>query len=332
MGKKYKNLINKIADKNNLIKSAIDAKKGNPSSVGGMVFMDYLEANSALLSNQIKKGEYTPGKPKEFIIYEPKRRLITALPFCDRVVQHAIYNVIEPIFEKTFFSQSYGCRKGKGTHAGAIKCQSLMRKLEKKGAVWILKTDFSGYFYNIDRSVLYKRITAKVSCNKTLELLKTFVPDSGKGIPIGNLTSQLFANIYGTMADEWLLHHAKIKNFIRYMDDIVIFGESKSEMIALKNEFELFCFQKMKLKLSHWSVTKSAVGVNFLGYRIRPKYKLLRRQSVISAKKKIKKYIKNNNNEKLRFFLASWIGHAKWADSKNLIINLEKNNELLFLQ
>ena len=231
--------------------------------------------------------------------------------------------MIEPIFDKTFYKQSYGCRAGKGTHKGAIDTQATMRQLAKKGDVWILKTDFSGYFYNIDRVVLYKRIQSKISCKDTLQLIGRFIATTGTGIPIGNLTSQLFANVYGTIADEWLLHNAKKSNFIRYMDDIVIFGESKAEMLALKDSFEVFCKQEMKLNLSHWSVTNVKQGVNFLGYRIWPTHKLMRRQSVATAKRKIKMYKKNNDKESLNKFLASWLGHAKWADSHNLIKQLE---------
>lgn len=323
MSKKYRNLIGKIADYDNIIDAAMKARSGNPNSVGGMIFLDFLESNAVLLSEQIKSGSYVPGKPKKFAIYEPKRREISALPFRDRVVQHAINNVIEPIFTKTFYSQSYGCIKGKGTHSGAIKCQALMRKFSKKGPVFILKTDWAGYFYNIDRSVLNKRIRAKISCDATLRLIELFVPASGVGIPIGNLTSQLFANVYGTIADEWLLHSAKNANFIRYMDDVVIFGSSSTEMHALKNEFEQFCSDEMKLRLSKWSITSLSQGVNFLGYRIWTTHKLLRKQSVTRAKRKIKRYTLRREEEQLKRFMASWRGHAKWADSNNLIKKLE---------
>lgn len=322
MGRKYKRLIEKIASQENIVNAALKARKGNVNSVGGMIYMDYLESNSLLLHEQIANGSYAPGESREFVIYEPKRRVISALPFRDRVVQHAINNVIEPIFEQTFYYQSYGCIRGKGTHSGAVACQAMQRRLMKSGPVWVLKTDFAGYFYNIDRSVLHKRITAKISCKETLDLIEKFVPRDGVGIPIGNLTSQLFANIYGTIADEWILHVAKNKNFIRYMDDIVIFGSSKSEMLELKDRFELFCADEMHLQLSKWSVTNVTHGVNFLGYRIWPTHKLLRRQSVLSAKRKIKKYTTNKDSEKLRKFTASWLGHAKWADSRNLIASL----------
>ena len=234
MGKKFKRLINNIANTDNLILSALQARKGNTKSVGGMIFMDYLEANVLRMSVAVLNDTYTPGKPKKFVIYEPKRREISALPFKDRVLQHAIHNVIEPIFERTFYSQSYGCRKGKGTHSGAIKCQATMRKLLKTGDVWILKTDFAGYFYNINRDVLFKRIRSKISCKQTLSLISKYIPEHGTGIKIGYLLSQLAANIYGSIIDEWLVHEEKITNFIRYMDDVVIFGQNKKELCSVK--------------------------------------------------------------------------------------------------
>ena len=323
MGKKYKNLIKLIGNKENLKIAAYKARKGNPNSVGGMIFMDYLESNTAHLSRSILDASYVPGKPKSFVIYEPKKRQITALPFRDRVVQHAINNVIEPIFERTFYTQSYGCRVGRGTHKGAIDCQAMMRKLQKGGDVWVLKTDFAGYFYNIDRAILSKRIKSKIACKQTLRLIEKYVESEGVGIPIGNLTSQLFANIYGTIIDEWLLHEAKQKNFFRYMDDIVIFGRSQKEMHDLQMKMELFCNSDMGLWFSKWSVSNVAKGVNFLGYRIWSTHKLMRRQSVTTAKRKIKRYTKKNNKAELRRFLASWHGHAKWADSKNLLKSLD---------
>lgn len=323
MGKKYKNLIGQIASKENISLAAQKARRGNPHSVSGMMFMDYLESNAARLSRSIIDGSYIPGAPHRFVIYEPKRREISALPFQDRVVQHAINNVIEPIFERTFYTQSYGCRMGRGTHKGAIACQAAMRRLEKDGEVWVLKTDFAGYFYNIDRAVLHKRIRAKVSCAGTLELIEKYVTSTGVGIPIGNLTSQLFANVYGTIIDEWLLHEAKQKRFFRYMDDIVILGKSQKEMRDLQIKMEAFCAEKMGLRFSKWSVTKASRGVNFLGYRIWPTHKLMRKQSVVAAKKKIGRYIKQGKSDDLRRFLASWLGHAKWADSHNLIKTLE---------
>lgn len=325
MGKKYKRLIDQIADKQNLRIAAYKARKGNPNSIGGIVFMDHLEANVHLLSKSISDGTYSPGSPLIFTIYEPKKRTISALPFIDRVVQHAINSVIEPIFERTFYRQSYGCRAGKGTHKGAIDCQAMARRLSKKQeSVWVLKTDFSGYFYNIDRVILHSRIRAKITCKETLRLIEKFVEPVGTGIPIGNLTSQLFANVYGTIADEWLLHHAKRSNFLRYMDDIVIFGRSQKELLSLQWQFEAFCKESMKLNLSHWNVQSISRGVNFLGYRIWPTHKLLRKQSVVTAKKKIKRYSKAGRTNDLKKFLASWRGHAKWADSKNLIKSMEK--------
>ncbi|MGO3406743.1 reverse transcriptase domain-containing protein [Marinomonas sp.] len=324
MGKKHKNLIEQIASKENILLAAQKAKKGNPNSVGGMIFMDYLESNIAYLSRAIADGSYAPGKPKVFVIYEPKKRQITALPFRDRVVQHAINNVIEPIFERTFYTQSYGCRAGRGTHKGAIACQAMMRRLEKDGEVWVLKTDFAGYFYNINRAFLHKRIRAKVTCKRTLELIEKYVPSTGVGIPIGNLTSQLFANVYGTIIDEWLLHEAKQKHFFRYMDDIVILGKSQKEMRDLQERMERFCAVEMGVRFSHWSASKADKGVNFLGYRIWTTHKLMRRQSVDTAKKKIKRYTRQGKTEELKRFLASWLGHAKWADSHNLIKSLER--------
>ncbi|SES12798.1 Retron-type reverse transcriptase [Vreelandella subterranea] len=330
MAKRYRNLIERIADPENLRNAYHRAARGRRNSAGYLNFKEYEAAWLAKLRRDILDQTYKPGKPREFWVFEPKPRPITAAPFQDRVVQHALCAVIGPIFEAGMLPQAYACRKGRGMHSGAIHTQAMMRKLKRKGeAVYALKTDFSKYFYSVDLAVLWRRIDAKISCRHTAWLIEQFTPRTGIGLPIGNLTSQLWANVYGTEVDRFLAQTMGESRFVRYMDDIVIMGHSRSYLHALRGWLEMFCRHALGLTFSKWSVGPVSAGVNFLGYRIFPTHKLLRRDSVRRAKRKIKAHTLAGDHEALRFFLAAWLGHAKWADSHNLVKSLARQHHAL---
>jgi hypothetical protein len=323
MGKKHKNLFQQIIAPANLYSAYRKAAKGKRHTRSHRQFAKDLEGNLQRLGHQIATGKYQPGEPRTFWVYEPKPREITAMPFPDRVAQHALCNVIDPIFDRVFLPQSYACRKGKGTHAAARDVQAQLRRVVEAGSKpWVLKTDFSKYFYSIQRDVLHQEFNRKIQCKPTLQLLETMVPPSGTGLPIGNLTSQLSANLYGHVVDRWLAHNIGSPWFARYMDDIVIVGECQHELAEIRDALESFAARKLGLRFSHWSIQPAARGVNFVGYRIWPSHKLLRRDSVTRAKRKIKHYVAHQQTSRLHRFLASWRGHAQWADSHNLIRSL----------
>lgn len=318
MGKKYKNLIAEISSMPNLYRAYEKASRGKRYSCGHLQFKQHLAANLRALSAAMRNGTYRPSPPTKFFVNEPKRREISALPFADRVVQHALCNVIEPIFDRTFLPNSYACRKGRGTHIAAIEAQAVMRR----GFTHWLKMDFSKYFASIDRAVLHGEIRRKVSCGATLELITTFLPETGKGLPIGNLTSQLFANVYGHVLDRYLTHTLHIKEWLRYMDDTIVFAHSREALAVLQQGLKWFCESQIGLRFSKWSIGHVSCGLDWLGYRIWPTHKLLRKQSVISAKRKIVKYREAGDELSLSRFVASWRGHAQWANSFNLLNKL----------
>lgn len=321
MGKKFKNLIQRIASRENLLHAYERASKGKRRSMGYLIFKEHLGANLARMQHELNTGTYTQGPYRKFFVHEPKKREISALPFYDRVTQHALCNVIEPILSDTFLPQSYACRNNKGTHAGAIELQAMMRRMGEHGKVYALKTDFRKFFPSIDRSILRQEIARKISCGPTLALIDVITPPDGDGLPIGNLTSQLYANVYGNIVDHWLVHKAKEVRFIRYMDDIVILAHTPEYLQALRIALG-WKSESINMGFSHWNIQPVERGVNFLGYRIFPTHKLLRRQSVISAKRKIKRYTENGNTDSLDRFVASWRGHARWANSHNLLTKL----------
>ena len=323
MGHKYRNLIGHILSDENMRSAFRQTSKGKRHTKGYLQFKEYSEVNLAKLKTELASGAYRVGEYRHFTVLEPKPRKIMALPVRDRLVQHMLVNVIEPIFERTFLPMSFACRKGCGTHAGMTKAQALVRHMGRDGPVYCLKMDFSGFFHNIDREKLNAIIRRKITCRATLALIEAITPPKGRGLPIGSLTSQLWANVYATEFDRFLLAKGW-HNFVRYMDDTVVFGHSMPELHRLKDEAEAFALAELGLRFSKWSVSPVTRGVNFLGYRIWPTYKLLRRQSVVRAKRKIRRFVAKGENEALTRFLASWKGHAAWADSHNLVTSLER--------
>lgn len=319
MGKRYKNLFEKVVDINNIRLAYSKAVRGgNRYTISHLRFKENLEANLYLLQQSLIDGTYKRGNYHTFKVYEPKERIISALPFKDRVVQHCLNNILQPIFESVFYFGSYACRPNKGVHKGVKDVQASIRKMEKIGKVFYLKMDFSKYFHSIDKEILFREVEKKISDKQILKVLKDFDGCSGAGIPIGNLLSQMFANIYGHIFDRFIKTKIKAKYYFRYMDDTVILSSNKQELYLIQKKLRIFAKLFMKLKFSKWFVESIATPLNFLGYRITAQYKLIRKDSVVRAKRKIKRYKRYNDIEKLKMFLASWLGHLKSADSYNL--------------
>lgn len=323
MSRKFRNLIGPITDDANMRQALRLTARGKRLTPGYLDYMEYSALNLHQLAGAMRDGSYQPGQPHEFRIFDPKERLISALPFEDRVAQQAVAAIIAPIFDATLLPRSFACRPGKGTHAAAIALQADMRRLDRDGPVYALKTDFSRYFYSIERGTLWRLIDAKISCKGTLRLLEAMLPRSGIGLPIGNLTSQIFANIYAGVVDRHLQQDLGERYWYRYMDDIVVLGRDPEHLRKVRASIETLSRERLGLRFSKWSIQPISRGVNFVGYRIWPSHKLLRRDSVIRARRKIKAYRAAGNHQQLERFIASWTGHARWADSRNLLKSLD---------
>lgn len=325
MAKRYRNLIGAITSARNMDRGLRLTSRSKRLTPGFLDFKEYGALNLAELARDMRAGIYRSGVPHEFYVLDPKRRLISALPFRDRVAQQALCLVIAPIFDAAMLPRSFACRPGKGTHAGVVQLQSELRRESRGGeSLYFLKTDFSAYFASIERKVLWRLIEAKISCRATLDLIEAMVPRSGTGLPIGSLTSQIFANLYtGATLDRHLQQSLGERRWYRYMDDIVVLGREPAHLHRLKDEIARYAACELGLKFSKWSVASTSRGVNFLGYRIWTTHKLLRKDSVTRARRKIAAYRASGDHERLRKFLAAWIGHARWADCANLLRSLE---------
>jgi len=320
MGAKYRNLFDKITSEQNFRAALHKTMRDKRRSWGYLEFKEYEARNLEALRQEVIDGGYMPDPPTEFMIYEPKPRLISALQFKDRVAQHALCNVIGPIFDKTLLPYTFACRDGMGTHAGVRHIQARMRKT---GATHFIKTDFSKFFPSIDRAVLHETIRKKITCRRTYDLIARHVPPDGVGLPIGSLTSQLFANVYGGALDRFIHHEMGHRHWARYMDDVVILGSDPIKMRDDLVRIQDFSRDHMKMRLSKWQVAPLSHGVNFLGYRIWPTHKLLRKDSVRRARRKIRAMTARGDAAALEKFLSAWRGHAAHADTGNLMQSME---------
>ena len=321
MSKKHRNLIEKIADMDNLRLAFAKTAKAKKITYGYLQFNEFSEANLALIREELLAGQYKIGGYRQFTVREPKPRLISALDFKDRLVQHAVCNIINPIFEAILLPNTFACREGRGTHAGVHYIQS---KVRQTGYKYFLKTDYSKFFPSVDRAVLHQMIERKITCQKTLAILREIIPPEGSGIPIGSLTSQLFANVYGNAVDRFIHFELGHRHWARYMDDIVILGNDLNQLREDFKKIEAFSSETLKMRISKWQASPISQGINFLGYRIWPTHKLIRKDSVKRAKRKIARYVANRDELALQKFVASWRGHAQHADTCNLFNYLEK--------
>jgi RNA-directed DNA polymerase len=325
MTKRYRNLIGVITRPETMERALRLTARGKRLTSGYLEFKEFSALNLADLAREMADGSYVAGAPHEFFVFDPKKRLISALPFGDRVAQQALCLVIAPIFDRALLPRAFACRPGKGTHAGVMLLQSDLRRETRDGApLYFLKTDFRAYFASIERPVLWKLIEAKISCRGTLRLIEAMLPRQGIGLPIGSLTSQIFANLYaGATLDRHLQQTLRERLWYRYMDDLVVLGRDPDHLRRLKDEIERFSATRLGLRFSKWQVANVERGINFLGYRIWASHKLLRKDSVVRARHKIAAYRAGGEHARLERFLDAWLGHARWADSANLIRSLE---------
>jgi len=292
----YKNLFEKICSFENLHLAYLKARTCKRYRSYILEFSFYLEENLLKLQEELQNQTYQHGRYREFIIHDSKKRHIKAAPFRDRVVHHALCNIIEPIFDKGFIYDSYACRKGKGTHRGVKRLQKFLKNELNK---YCLKCDISKYFESIDHQILLSIIQKKISDKKTIwlirEILESTCEEPGKGIPIGNLTSQLFANIYLNELDQFVKHRLRVRYYLRYMDDFLILGKEKSYLWGILREIQKFLNNNLSLKLHPKKVQILPVrkGIDFLGYRVFKDYRLLRKSTVKRFIKRTKVYLKN---------------------------------------
>lgn len=290
MSKTTNGLWPKLFDFENLYQGFLEAKKGKRYRPEVMRYAIHAEENIINLQNHLIWKTWQPGKPREFVVKEPKLRLIQAPPFGDRVLHHALVRLVNPIFEKKFIPDSFACRVGKGTQRSVFRLQNFIQEAKRSwgDGVYIIKADISRYFASIRHDILMEEVERTISDPDVLWIWRQIVSgyghDDGVGIPVGALTSQLGANIILNRLDHIAKDDMGLKYYVRYMDDFVAVLQNKEEAVkALHMLGE--AVNGLALSLN----PKTAIlpwqrGVDFCGYRIWPTHILPRKRNMKRAK------------------------------------------------
>ena len=349
-------------------------RKNKTNTHNVLKFEQNLLENLWELTSDLQKRRYVIGRSICFLTTSPKLREVFAADFRDRIVHHLLVDALEPHYERKFIHDVYNNRKGKGTHQAVKRAEKFMNQTARG---YYLQLDIKGFFYHLNKDILYRKIYAAMkepgetglslqnrdnilylthkiiyhdpTLNYTfkgdrskLDLLPShktlFKIPKYKGLPIGNLTSQFFANVYMNDFDNFVKRKLKVKRYMRYVDDFVLFDRSKQRLEELKVEIEAYILGSLGLSLrDDGRLRRHKEGLDFLGYVIRPHYTLVRQRVVKNYKQKKAKYLQEYEDQKgnmgfaeIKDFLsvqASFEGHCKHANSYNLLNKVGKINE-----
>lgn len=329
--RRHGNLFNKITNIENIRLAYKKARKGKSWQNTIKIFESDLENNILKIQDSLINKTFTTSEYTLKQIYEPKERTIYILPFNpDRIVQHSIMNILEPIWDNLFIYDSYSCRKGKGIHRASQRTTEFIRNTPNG---YCLKMDISKFYPSINHDILFDIIKKKIKCKDTLELLEDIIYSipNGKNIPIGNYLSQWFGNLYMNELDQYLKHEYRIKHYVRYCDDFLLIHNDKNFLFNISNNIEEFLRTKLDLKLSKNSLFPISQGIDFVGYRHFLHYVLLRKSTAIRLKKRMKQLpgllaTDRISNLQYQSSLASMLGWLKWCNSYNLNNTVGLNN------
>jgi len=356
----------KIFNFQNLYKAYIDCRKHKRQTYHAVKFEINFESELLKLEEELKNHTYEPGRSICFVVEEPTLREIFAATFRDRVVHHLLYNYLEPIFESKFIDQSYACRKNKGIHNSLNDLKKYLRKITKNNnqKAYFLHLDIKGFFMSLGKDVLFKLISNQIKNPELLWLTRIIifsdptknftskgdkslfikippykslfgVPEN-QGLPIGNLTSQFFANVYLNQIDQFAKHNLKAKYYLRYVDDFLLLSDNKNQLKDWQNKITNFLKESIYLDIN----TKKTIledttkGIDWLGYIVKLDHILIRKRIVKNFKRKLFEYNqilskKDPSLELIYKILAttnSYFGYFSHADTFNLKKHLLENH------
>lgn len=303
--------------------------KNKKSDIGQ--FELFLEQNIFSLHDDLVSGKYIHGLYTDFYVCDPKRRHIHKASVRDRVLHQAVFGALYPVFDKHFIDDSYSSRNNKGTHAGVLRLYHALRKESNhwKKETYVLKCDIRKFFDSIDHDILRKLLLKKITDTRLIDLLDMFFTSFEKsphtGIPLGNVTSQLFANVYLNELDQYIKHVIKAKHYFRYCDDFVIVDRDRNKLINNIEQIKSFLWDNLALELhpGKIEVRKITQGVDFLGYVILPHTIIIRtrtRQRIIRKVNlaEIKYRDGSMGQEKYLGIIDSYLGIVSHASDKKL--------------
>ncbi len=343
--KSYKNLYNKIISLDNLTFAWKKARKGKTKKNYVLEFEANLYKNLLKLQYELKNLTYSPKPLKTFILRDPKTRKISKSAFRDRIVHHALIRILEPIFDKRFIYDSCANRIGKGNLFALKRFYKFMKKISRNGKLngwfnnnqikgYCLKADIKHYFQEVNHEILLNIIKRKIKDKKVIWLIKKILENGykEKGMPLGNLTSQFFANLYLNELDYFVKHKLKVKYYIRYVDDFILLHKSKEQLQIWKKQINKFLKENLKLELHPQKsrIIPLSKGIDFVGFRIFYYFKLLRRRNIKNMENKLNLFRSQIiDKEKILESYQGWQAYAKWANTfklrKNLVIKINNS-------
>jgi retron-type reverse transcriptase len=339
--KTYKHLYSQIASFENLYLAFKAARRGKRARADIAEFEFNLEENLLALQQELQEESYQPGAYKNFRINDPKPRLISAAPFRDRVAHHALCRVIEPLFDRRFIHDTYACRKGKGTHAAIDRAQDFSRRHP-----YVLKCDIEHFFPRMDHEILYREFTRVVADQQTLRLCKLIL-DGGsqihrdtepafftgddlfsalrsRGLPIGNLTSQFWANVYLNPLDHFIKRELKCPAYVRYVDDFLLFANDKNDLHTWRAAVIRFlAAHRLTLHENEAQIFPTRTGIPFLGWRVYPDHLRIKRRNGVAFQRRYAAMRRNYQRdvislEKMNASVQGWIAHAQHGQTWGL--------------
>jgi len=371
----------------NVYRCYLACRRNKRNTINALRFEISAEENILKLESELKNRTYRPSRSILFASRKPKLREIFAADFRDRVVHHVLVDYLERIYEPIFIHDSYACRKDKGTHAAVSRLQGFLRKVSKNGntRAYYLQLDIKDFFTSIDKDILFCLMKKKIAGKDILWLTEKilfydptgsfilrdgeniinkippnkslFGKDNKKGLPIGNLTSQFFANVYMNELDQFVKHSLKARYYIRYVDDLVLLSDNKDTLVKWRQDIETFLAEKLLLRLhpNRRKLQPISNGIDFLGYITRRDYILVRRRVINNLNSRLRHFERLIKSEitssfdkssgrspepsrgaslpliplglarnDVRSCLQSYLGHFKWADTYRLMKGLEK--------
>ncbi len=344
------NLHEQICEWENLRRAYANASRGKRGRGATALFESLLADNLLELEQELREQTYQPGKYSNFYIHEPKKRLISAAPFRDRVIHHALCNVTQPHFERLFIADSYANRVGKVTHRAIDRCQQFARKYQ-----YVLQCDIAQFFPSIDHALLRETLKSMLPDESALWLIDRILAsgqgvlageydmvyfpnddllamDRPRGLPIGNLTSQLWANCYMNSFDHCVRRELGCAAYLRYVDDFLLFGDDKSEIMNWRDAI-VVRLEKLRLTLHKGSAHPRPVsaGISFLGFRIFPDYRRVKQRKGFAFRRKLRHLLRSAGRETVRASVQGWINHVRYADTFHLRQSMLKEFDLLYV-
>jgi RNA-directed DNA polymerase len=342
MPKTYKNLYPDISSFENIYVAWRKARRGKRYHPSVVAFEIQFDEELLRLRDELTQETWQSGGYRSFTVHEPKRRKISAAPFRDRVAHHALCNVIESIYERKFIFDSYANRKGKGTHKALDRCTHFMHRYK-----YVLQCDIQQFFPAIDHDILKSILAKTIACQPTLDLCGKII-DSGigvlneqytmryfpgddlfslelpRGLPIGNLTSQFWANVYLNELDQFVKHQLRCKGYLRYVDDFLLFADDKATLHQWREQIIAF-LQTLRLTMHEERAQPKPVtqGIPFLGFTVYPDHRRLKRSKGIVYRRRLKHLYQQYQQgmitrEQGRSSVMAWMGHVSHGDTYRL--------------